>query len=170
MGLFGRAKREPVNYDDPLLDDQAWLSAGAARYDRLIVSHYGSPDTIAAGGDERTEQSDCGAALFFYQKAIDTLHSIYVCGFNDSGPASWSRQPSSRDHMILDRYLGALRSVRSVRPSAPVDASVREVTHRMRAISTQFQKYRLDHSPYANRLALLAQSAQDVDVSDIFWT
>jgi len=45
-----------------------------ARHDRLISNHYGSLDTIAAGGDQRFQQDDPASALFFYQKAIDTHH------------------------------------------------------------------------------------------------
>lgn len=170
MGFFRRAAREAANYNDPLLDDSAWLAAGQRRYDELVRSHYGSPDTIAAGGDQRTHLEDPAAALFFYQKAIDTLHSIYVCGFGDGGPTGWSRQPSPRDNTIVDRYLAALRAVRSLRPSAPVTASVVEVTHRLRAISTQFKQYGLDSQPYLARLATLAGLAPDVDVSGVFWS
>jgi hypothetical protein len=170
VALFRKANREPANYNDPLLDDVAWLNAGEARYDRLIPNHYGSPDTIAAGGDQRMQQDDPGSALFFYQKAIDTLHSIYVCGLNDTGPPSWSRQPSSRDRAIVDRYLSALRAVRATRPAAPVKASVAEVTHRLRTISSKFKAYGLDPSPYLSGLEVLAEIAPDVDVSGVFWS
>jgi len=170
MGFFRRATREPVDYNDPLLDDAAWLRAGEERYNRLISNHYGSPDTITAGGDQRTQYEDPASALFFYQKAIDTLHSIYVCGFNDTGPGSWSRQPSPWDPTIIDRYLNTLRSVRSLRPGAPVNASVMEVTHRLRTISNRFKRYGLDPAPYLARLDTLAHLAPDVDVSGVFWT
>src|ERR1022692_4565112 len=148
MGLFRKTNRESANYNDPLLDDAAWLGAGEARYNRLISNHYGSPDTIAAGGDQRIQQDDPASGLFFYQKSIDTLHSIYVCGFNATGPSSWSRRPSQRDHTILDRYIATLRAVRAQRPTAPVNASITEVTHRLRTISSQFKRYGLDPSRY----------------------
>ena len=170
MALFRRSSREPADYNDPLLDDGTWLSAGESRYSQLISKHYGSPDTIAGGGDERTQCEDPAAALFFYQKSIDTLHSIYVCGFNDTGPQSWARQPSPRDNTIVDRYLTTLRSVRGLRPKAPVDASVKEVTHRLRTISSRFKQYGLDPDPYLNRLVSLAELAPDVDVSGVFWS
>jgi len=170
MAVFRRASREPANYNDPLLDDGAWLAAGEARYDRLISNHYGSPDTIAAGGDQRLQQDDSGSALFFYQKAIDTLHSIYVCGINDSGPSSWSRQPSPRDQTILEHYLAALRNVRAVRPAAPVNASVTEVTHRLRTISSRFTVCGLDPYPYVRSLDALGEIAPDIDVSGVFWS
>jgi hypothetical protein len=170
MGLFRRTAKEPVNYDDPALNDGSWLSAGEAEYRSLIVNHYGSPDTIAAGGDQRRFVGDQASALFFYQKAIDTLHSIYVCGFGDSGPASWSRQPSDRDFSIVDRYLDTLREVRGMRPGAPVKNSVTEVTHRLRTISSQFRNYDLPAGPYLSRLDNLARIAPDVDVSRVFWS
>jgi hypothetical protein len=170
MSLFKRANREPQNYDDPLLDDAAWLGAGEARYNRLVSNHYGSPDTIAAGGDQRIQQADTASALFFYQKAIDVLHSIYVCGFNDTGPSSWSRQPSPRDQTIVDRYLTTLQSVREVRPGAPVNGSVMEVTHRLRTISSKFDSYGLNSSPYKSGLNTLGSLAPDVDVSGVFWS
>lgn len=170
MALFKRRAKEPQNYNDPALDDAAWIGAGESRYSSLISNHYGSPDTIAAGGEQRLAVGDPAAALFFLQKAIDTLHSIYVCGFNDTGPASWSRQPSARDLAIVDRYLAVLREVRSVRPEAPIKSSVTEVTHRLRTISTQFKNYGLDGGPYLARLDELTAVAPDVDVSGVFWS
>jgi hypothetical protein len=169
MGIFKRTSRTADNYNDPALDDRAWLHAGQGRYDSLVSRHYGSPDTIAAGGDQRARADDPATALFFYQKAIDTLHSIYVCGFNDTGPSSWRRQPSPRDESIVERYLMTLATVRTRRPSAPVAASVREVTHRLRTISTQFRRYGLDAAPYLAQLGELGKLAPDVDVSGVFW-
>lgn len=169
MGLFRRTK-STENFDDPLLDDQQWLCAGQTRYDRLISNHYGSPDTIAHGGDLRKKVGDTASALFFYQKAIDTMHSIYVCGFNDTGPGSWSRRPSPADLLIVDGYLQSLQSVRTGRPGAQVAASVKEVTHRLRTISTAFERWGLDGEPWKQRLAVLGATAPDIDVSDVFWS
>jgi hypothetical protein len=170
MGLFQRKPRTPPNYNDPALDDIAWLHAGEARYDSLVTNHYGSPDTIAEGGRVRLLENDPAAALFFFQKSIDTLHSIYVCGFNDTGPGSWPRQPSHRDLEIVDSYLDALRMVREMRPAAPIDASVKEVTHRLRTIATQFDHYDLGSMAIRTRLETVAELAPEVDVSGVFWT
>jgi len=60
--------------------------------------------------------------------------------------------------------------VRSLRPSAPVNTSVVEVTHRLRAISTQFKQHGLDAQAYLTRLNVLAELALDVDVSGVFWS
>lgn len=165
-----QSSRPLVNQDDPAQDDASWLSSAENRYKSSVSNHFGSPDTIAAGGDQSMRGRDPACALFFYQEAIDTLHSIYVCGFNDTGPGSWSRQPSEWDLSIIDRYFEALSSVRALRPGAPVEQSVMEVTHRMRAISTQFRSYGLDASSYLARLDQLARLAPDVDVAGVFWT
>jgi hypothetical protein len=170
MAFFRRSNQEPQDFNDPLLDDAAWIGAGKARYDQLISKHYGSPDTIAAGGDLRIQVDDPASALLFYQKAIDTLHSIYVCGMNDTGPGSWARQPSQRDHAIVQHYLATLQAVHGLRPSAPTDASVMEVTHRLRTISSKFKSYNLDPTFYLSSLETLGHIAPDVDVSGVFWS
>jgi hypothetical protein len=170
MGLFKRKVQAPPNVDDPALGDAAWLDAGDDRYRAGIGDHYGSPDTIAAGGDQRRQQGDVASALFFYEKAIDTLHSIYVCGFEDTGPAGWVRQPSQRDLDIVDRYLATLRQVRERRPGAPIEATVREVTHRLRTISTELDRHGLGSSAHRDRLAALGEIAPDVDVSGVYWS
>lgn len=170
MGLFNKRPKTPPNYDDPALDDAAWLDAGDDRYRAAVSNHYGSPDTIAAGGDQRSRQGDVAAALYFYEKAIDTLHSIYVCGFDDTGPSGWSRQPSHQDLDIIDRYLDTLRQVRDRRPGAPIQNTVREVTHRLRTISTEFDRHGIGSQTVRQRLTTLGEIAPDVDVSSVYWT
>jgi hypothetical protein len=172
MALFGRGRREPRDYNDPHLDDAAWLRSCEARYSSLVHKHYGSPDTIAAGGRLQEQAGDVGSALFFYQKAIDVLHTNYVIpmGSRPPGPAGWVRQPSSRDLDIVDAYLRALHQVRALRPAAQPTNSVTEVTHRLRTISSAFKRHGLDARPYLDRLAVLGQLAPDVDVSGVFWS
>lgn len=155
--------------DDQALDDARWLGSGERRFGSLISRRYESPDTIAACGDQRLQADDPAAALFFFQKAIDALHGIYVSGLNDNRLAIRTRRPSSRDESIMDRYLATLRVVRRLRPGAPVTRSVIEVTHRMRTISSQFKLYGLDPGPYLTRLEELADIAPDVDVREVFW-
>jgi hypothetical protein len=168
VAWFKKAPRQPENFNDPLLDDASWLSSGESRYSTLVRNHYGSPDTIAAGGAQRIQQGDPAAALFFFQKSIDTLHSIYVA--SSGGPAEWRRQPSNRDLDIVDAYLQALGQVRGLRPGAPVKESVVEVTHRLRTISSAFKRYGIDATAYLERLGTLGQLAPDVDVSGVFWS
>ncbi len=170
MGIFSRKPKVPPNYNDPALDDVAWLRAGESRYNSLISNHYGSPDTIAAGGDLRLREFDPAAALFFFQKAIDLLHTLYVVDLNNTGPSGWSRQPSGRDLAIADQYLQTLRTVRQLRQSAPVGESVTEVTHRLRTISSKFGGYGFDKQPYLDRLSVLGDIAPDIDVSGVFWS
>jgi hypothetical protein len=69
----------------------------------------------------------------------------------------------------MDRYLETLQEIRALRPDAPIKESVSEATHRMRTISSQFQRYGLNRTSYLSRLDQLAQIAPDVDVSGVFW-
>ena len=167
MALFKKAPRQPENFNDPQLDDASWLSSAESRYGTLVRNHYGSPDTIAAGGTQRMQQGDPAAALFFFQKSIDTMHSIYV---TSSGPTEWRRPLSNRDLGIIDSYLQALAQVRGLRPGAPVKESVVEVTHRLRTISSAFKRHGIDARGYLERLDTLGQLAPDVDVSGVFWS
>lgn len=168
MAWLKKAPRQPENFNDATLDDASWLRSGEDRYSTLVRNHYGSPDTIAAGGTQRIELGDPAAALFFFQKSIDTLHSIYVA--SSDGRAQWRRQPSNRDLGIIDAYLQTLGQVRGLRPGAPVKESVVEVTHRLRTISSAFKRYGIDAAPYLERLNTLGKLAPDVDVSGVFWS
>lgn len=77
-------------------DDEAWLSASESRYRDMIHSYYGSPETIAKGGVERFDAGDVGTALYFLQKSIDLLHTLYVSS------AMQSRRPGGQsDEQIL---------------------------------------------------------------------
>lgn len=80
MGFFKRESNQPTDYNDPSLDDGSWIGGAEDRFGSLIANHYGSPDAIAAGGDQRIQLSDPACALYFYQKAIDTLHSFCAAG------------------------------------------------------------------------------------------
>jgi hypothetical protein len=172
VGFLRRSRRLPPDYNDPLLSDAAWLAAGLDRYSSLISRYYGSPDTIAAGGDARLSDGDVSAALYFYTKAIDTLHSIYVASvaFGVHGPDGWVRAPSRTDLAIVDRYLDTLRQIKRMRPAASPRDSVTEVTHRLRTIATTFERNGVDQSGYLVRLATLAELAPEVDVSQVFWS
>lgn len=149
--------------DDSNLSDPEWLHAGYQRYERLIPRHYGSPETIAAGGDERRQSGDLATALFFFQKAIDLLHTHY------DYLEMKQRRPSEADSPIIDDYVAALSEVRRVRPQAAVAASVKEATHRLRTISTTCRGAGLDPGQYLSALDRLAQIAPDVDSSGFFW-
>jgi hypothetical protein len=164
-GLSDRAASlvgDPV-VDDSRLSDGPWLHLGERRYERLLVRLDGPPEAIAAGGHERRRAGDLAAALFFFQKAIDMLHTHYgFSGMKD-------RKPSSADWPLIDAYLGTLAEVRRLRPQAPVAASVEEVTHRLRTTSTACREAGLDPGPYLRGLDRLAGIAPDVHVSDVLW-
>jgi hypothetical protein len=161
-------QEKTVTVDDPGSDkssapDAEWLRDGEQRYERLVARHYGSPETIAAGGHARRQVGDLAAALFFFQKAIDLLHTLYDFS------AMKDRRPSEADGPIVDAYLAALAEVRRLHPQAAVAASVKEVTHRLRTISTACRETGIDSHPYLVGLDRLGEIAPDVDVSGIFW-
>jgi hypothetical protein len=145
------------------LSDADWVASGRRRYEALVERHYGSPETIAVGGEHRERAGDVAAALFFYQKAIDLLHTLY----DFSGMAT--RLPSEHDWPLIRSYLHALGQVRRLRPAAPVAASVTEVTHRLRTISTACREADMDPGPYLRGLDELSLLAPDVDVSGVYW-
>jgi hypothetical protein len=118
-----------VSVDDSLADGP-WLQASESAYRTTISAFYGSPETMASGGQQRERCGDAGVALFFYQKSIDMLHSAY--GFSNMQ----SRRPSPQDTPILDGFVRSLGTTLSAHPDASVSDSIREVTHRLRSIST----------------------------------
>jgi len=65
--------------DDRSLDSGAWLQGGMIRYNGLIKDHCGSPDTSAAGGDERRQADDLASSLYFYQwRSTPFIASMFV--------------------------------------------------------------------------------------------
>jgi hypothetical protein len=161
VGLFSRTPKVPIappNFNDPTVGDAQWLADGESRYSEQVKRHFGSPDTIAAGGDGCRAQNDNAAALYFYAKAIDTLHSIYACG---GSSATWNRQPSGRDITIIDRYLETLATIKAIRPLASPARSLKEVNHRVSTISSSLQQNGLDATPYLRRLESLGSFAAD---------
>jgi hypothetical protein len=167
VAFAARTRAKSANHLDeslpPGVDDDGWLREGDDRYRRLVGRHYGSPETIAAGGWQRLQAQDYAAALFFFQKAIDLLHSLYVINERRR------RRPTERDLPVIDAYLDTLAAIRDERPTAPVASSVQEVTHRLRTIATACQDAGLDPSRYIVALTRLGQIAPDVDVSGTLW-
>lgn len=162
MGIFSR-RRDAAHVDESQLDDVEWLDRGRQRYERLISNHYGSPETIAHGGMLRAREGDLAAALFFFQKAVDLLQTHY-CNMEMS-----ERQPGPADEPILRNFIAALSEIRATRPGAPVRASVREVTHRLRTIATACQDHERRPGLYLGVLDELAAIAPDIDTDGIFW-
>ena len=166
MGLFRRAPTQ-----DPLaprvdasLPDGPWFSASEQVYRDTVDAFYGSPETMASGGDQARQRGDHGAALLFYGKSIDMLHTAY--GWN----AMQGRQPGPLDDQMVDGYISALASSLAAKPAAPVDDTVRETTHRLRSISTECDGAGLPSVRYRAALDRLAATAPRVRVDDIRWS
>jgi hypothetical protein len=165
MGRLRRTAKEPatVPIGDTRVLDSDWLTAGAQRYENLVQQVDGSVEAATAAGIARQRASDPAAAMFFYQKAIDLLHADYVFG------ELAGRQPGPADQVPIDRFLAMLSLVREQRPAAPLAASVLEVTHRLRTITTTCKDAGLDPTCYLDALDRLAMIAPDIDVSGVFW-
>ena len=157
----GPVPRLPPVAPEPV--SSTWLAEGERRFADDVPAHYGSPESIAAGGMLALERDDTASALFFFQKAIDLLHTLYVSS------RMQRRKPGPRDGALLDLYTRALRNVREVEPGADVSDSVREVTHRLRTISTACRDVGTDPSRYLDALTGLAAIAPDVDVRTVLW-
>lgn len=109
------------------------------------------------------QRGDPAAAVQFFRKSIDLLHTMYGYLGMDR------RLPSERDAPILDGFVDALTEVRERRPGAPVDDVVREVTHRLRSIATATNASGLYAQPYLEALDAIRATAPDVDVSGVRW-
>jgi len=162
VGLFGNRKSPSVV--DPELPDDQWLRASREAYERAIEQYYGSPEAMANGGEENYSADQFGIAMFFYAKSIDMLHTAY--GFAQMA----QRQPSPVDLGIVDGFVNSLGAALASHPEAPVDECVREVTHRLRSISTECDRVGLPSALYRRALNRLAETAPNVKTDDILWT
>ena len=133
------------------------------RYSEMVENCWGSCETVANAGSERYNNQDFGTALFFFRKSIDMLHTNYL--FLDMK----NRQPSPSDAWIIDGFTNSLSASLSLHPGAPVDESVREVTHRLRTITSACTRVGAPPVLYQNALDLMASTAPNVNVEDIFW-
>ena len=161
MGIFGR--RGPKTVDDSLPDAQ-WLAASKELFNKSIEPYYGSPETMARGGEEHYNIGNYGTAMFFFAKSIDMLHTAY--GFAQMA----QRRPSPADAPIVEGFTVALALALRSHPEAPVAECVREVTHRLRSISTACDQLGLPSGLYRSGLDSMAQAAPHVPVDDVFWT
>jgi len=169
MRFFNRKKsKRPVTVQampedsiDHSLPDDEWLARSEERFRWMVENYYGSCDTIGRGGQERYGYGDFGTALFFYQKSIDVLHTNYLFG------QMRNRQPSPDDAWIVDGYTRSLGASLAMHPAAPIDSSVREVTHRLRTIATACERVGLPSQLYREALQLMAQYAPHVKLDDV---
>jgi hypothetical protein len=156
-------RRRAASHIDGGLPDDQWLSASYKVFRERIDRYYGTPETVAWGGDEQQPVGDFGVALYFYAKSIDILHTAY--GFSQMQ----SRRPSSADVPILDRFCGALEMSLGAHPDAPVEETVREVTHRLRSISMTCDSSGINSQPYREALDRIGRLAPNVPVDDVLW-
>ena len=160
MGLFGRGLKSV----DASLPDGKWLATSRVLYESRIEGFYGSPETMASGGQEHYRISDYGTAMFFYAKSIDMLHTAY--GYAQMA----QRQPSAADLPIVDGYTASLALALRLHPEAPVADCVREVTHRLRSIASECDRVGLPPGVYRSGLDAMAQSAPHISLDDVLWT
>lgn len=146
------------------LPDGPWIQASMRAFKERVGAWYGSPETMADGGNDSYGHQEFGVALFFYAKAIDMLHTAY--GFRQMQ----ERQPSPADLSIVDGFSSALGASLSMHPSASVDECVREVTHRLRSIATTCDRVGVPSNLYRAALDTIALYAPHVRVDDILWT
>ena len=163
MGLFSKKQQKPAMSQrvDPSLPDGEWMAASSNTYQANIEPYYGSPETMAQGANDCLAIDDVGTALFFYRKSIDILHSQYLC----IDPPR--RDPNDADAAIVNGFVSTLRSVKSDHPSAPVDETVREVTHRFRTIAGHYQRLGVAPDLYLNALNEMPSIAPEVDISTV---
>lgn len=168
MRFFNRKKSKPSTATGPVVDpidnslpDDEWLARSNARFEEMVKNYYGSCETIGQGGQERYGYGDFGTALFFYQKSIDVLHTNYLF------LQMRNRQPSPADAWIVNGYTASLGASLAMHPAAPINNSVREVTHRLRTIAAACEQVGLPSQLYREALKLIAQYAPHVKLDDI---
>lgn len=167
MGIFGRRTSGRSSTPDGVeasLPDGEWFGASRRLYEQRVKHFYGSPETMASGGAEFYGNGDFGTAMFFYAKSIDMLHTAY--GFAQMA----QRQPSPADVTIVDGFCNSLGVSLQMHPAAPVDECVREVTHRLRSISSECDRVGLPSNLYRQGLDAMASHAPNVRIDDILWT
>jgi hypothetical protein len=161
MGLFSRPPKTATAVDG--LADPEWFAASERTYQSLVGNYYGSPETMAGGGHERLMPNDAGVAMYLFAKSIDMLHTAY--GFNEMR----SRRPSDADAAIVGGFCDALALVMRDHASAGVDPVVREVTHRLRSISTTCDGMGHGSNLYRWGLDTMARLAPQVRTDDVYW-
>lgn len=147
---------------EPSLPDGEWFAVSSEVYEQTWRDHVGSPETFAEAGSSHYDHQNFGVALLFFRKAIDLMHTLYTRGMS-------RRQPSPQDFAITSRFTSSLGATLAMHPSAPVDESVREVTHRLRTISSACKRAGLPADLYLNALQEIANESPNTKVNDILW-
>lgn len=144
------------------LPDDEWFAVSDGVYERTWRDHVGSPETFAEAGSNHYGHQNFGVALLFFRKAIDLMHTLYTGGMS-------RRQPSPQDFAITSGFIGSLGATLATHPAAPVDESVREVTHRLRTISSACKRAGIPSDLYLNSLQEIASASPNVRIDDILW-
>jgi hypothetical protein len=147
--------------DQSLPDDQ-WFTVSEQVYERTWRDHLGSPETFAEAGSHHYGHQNFGVAVLFFRKAIDLMHTLYTGGMS-------RRQPSPRDAAITSQFVSSLGATLAMHPAAPVDQSVREVTHRLRTISSACERAGLPAELYLNALQEIAAASPNVNLDGVLW-
>jgi hypothetical protein len=165
-GSTSRGSTQPIVPPSPKVrsSDDIWWGEASERYELKRQSYKDtSPEHMTKVGKECLQLDDPGAALFFFRRAIDQMHTAYLFG------EMKARRPSAADAEAITLYVSTLASVRAMHEDAPVTEQVREVTHRLRTISTAAKERRLHDETYRTGLGQLAEVTPDIDVSDVVW-
>lgn len=109
MALFGKKGKQVI---DESVDDQTWIRQGNQRFEAGKSRHFGSPETMRAGGDQAVAKGDIAAAVFYYAKAIDIAQT-----WANSKPGE---RPAELDVELFDVYARTLEAIRHARPNADV--------------------------------------------------
>jgi hypothetical protein len=157
-----RTRTSVLDIVDLSLPDDEWFSVSEKVYERTWRDHLGSPETFAEAGGNHYGHQNFGVALLFFRKAIDLMHTLYTGGMS-------RRQPSARDFAITSQFVSSLGATLAMHPAAPVDESVREVTHRLRTISSACKRAGLPADLYLNALQEIASASPNVRVDDVLW-
>lgn len=147
---------------EPSLPDDEWFTVSEEVYGQTWRDHTGSPESFAEAGSDHYGHQNFGVALLFFRKAIDLMHTLYTGGMS-------RRQPSPRDFSTTSQFVSSLGATLALHPAASVDESVREVTHRLRTISSACKRAGLPAELYLNALQEIASASPNVRVDDILW-
>jgi hypothetical protein len=114
--------------------DRDWLAAGWKRFDSGKGQHFGSPETMSAGGIQALQQGDAAAAVFYFAKAID----IAQTWLGDSNPPY--RRTLEQNVRLFGLYVDTIARIRAEYPDADligdwVNENGRYTANMMRAVA-----------------------------------
>ncbi len=149
MGAGDREESPAPTFEnvDNRLDDAEWFRASEGVYRESIDRHYGSPDTMAAPGEEHYGRQNFGVALLFFAKSVNMLHTAY------GSLGMQTRRSSAADRGIVDGFVKSLGASRAMHPSAPVGDIGRQGVLLLGAIAGDCDAARLPSDLYRRAAA-----------------